>query len=373
MNKRPHAEIAGAGFSGLTMAIALKQRGWSVRVHEESESLRELGAGLFIWENGLRVLRAIGAYEETIKGSHAARFYETRRNGTVVSRNQFGADVGCQMVTLTRPHLYNAIKAAALRENIEIVTGSKIVRATKEGELYTHKGERFKADLVVGADGVKSTVRDTLSIPSVRKRFADGVLRVLLDRLDEMKGGDWENVIDFWSDPEKGLRILYVPCSPTEVYLSMMSPVDDPVTTAVPVQKEVWASAIPELAPLIRTIGVQGRFNAYEMTRSERWFLGRAALVGDSANAMPPTLGQGVGCAMMNALALAETLTQFASVEEALAAWEHQERPLTDVTQKEACDIAETRRLQEGRTISVSDDAFTTAKHVPTGSQGRVA
>src|SRR5215831_5857954 len=55
MTARRHAEIAGAGFAGLTAAIALTARGWSVRVHEASPELRALGAGIFIWENGLRV------------------------------------------------------------------------------------------------------------------------------------------------------------------------------------------------------------------------------------------------------------------------------------------------------------------------------
>ena len=56
MTARRHAEIAGAGFAGLTAAIALTARGWSVRLHEASPELRALGAGIFIWENGLRVL-----------------------------------------------------------------------------------------------------------------------------------------------------------------------------------------------------------------------------------------------------------------------------------------------------------------------------
>jgi 2-methyl-3-hydroxypyridine 5-carboxylic acid dioxygenase len=373
MGKRPHAEIAGAGFSGLTTAIALKQRGWSVRVHEASPALRELGAGLFIWDNGLRVLEAIGAYDEVMNGCHLAPFYETRRNGKVVARNPFGVEAGCLMVTLTRPHLYNAIKNAAVRAGIEIITGSQVVRATPEGELFVRNGDRFKADLVVGADGVGSTVRDTLPIPAERKTFADGVLRLLVDRLDEMRGGDWENVIDFWAAPEKSLRILYTPCSAAETYLSMMSPVTHPVAPAVPVNKEIWMDAVPELAPLIRTIGTQGRFNAYEMTRARGWSLGKAALVGDCAHAMPPTLGQGVGCAMMNALALAAVLSEAGSVEDGLAIWEQKERPMTDATQNESCNIAETRRLQEGHTINPADHTFTTAKHVPTGSQGRVA
>lgn len=72
MAARRHAEIAGAGFAGLTAAIALRQRGWRVHVHEMSRELRAFGAGIFIWENGLRVLAAVGAYDDVMRGSHAA-------------------------------------------------------------------------------------------------------------------------------------------------------------------------------------------------------------------------------------------------------------------------------------------------------------
>src|ERR1035438_9188608 len=64
-----HAEIAGAGFAGLTAAIALRRRGWTVRVHEKDAALRAFGAGIFIWENGLRVLQAIGAAEDVVRGA----------------------------------------------------------------------------------------------------------------------------------------------------------------------------------------------------------------------------------------------------------------------------------------------------------------
>ncbi len=91
-----HAEIAGAGFAGLAAAIALHQRGWSVRVHEKEAELRAFGAGIFIWENGQRVLQAIGAYDEVARGAHQAPAYETRRNGVNVSYQKInGANPFC--------------------------------------------------------------------------------------------------------------------------------------------------------------------------------------------------------------------------------------------------------------------------------------
>ena len=57
---KPSVEIAGGGIAGLTAGLAFAQKGWQVRVHEQDAALRIPGAGIYIWENGLRVLEALG-------------------------------------------------------------------------------------------------------------------------------------------------------------------------------------------------------------------------------------------------------------------------------------------------------------------------
>ena len=101
-----HAEIAGAGFAGLTAAIALHRRGWSVRVHEKDAELCAFGAGIFIWENGLRVLHAIGAYEDVVHGAHQAPACETQRNGVCVAFEKVNGGNRYRLLTMTRQHLY---------------------------------------------------------------------------------------------------------------------------------------------------------------------------------------------------------------------------------------------------------------------------
>src|SRR5262252_9361759 len=101
-----HAEIAGAGFAGLAAAIALHRRGWSVRVHEKEPELRAFGAGIFIWENGLRVLHAIGAYEDVVEGAHHPPAYESRRDGIRTALEQTNGDNRYRLLTMTRQHLY---------------------------------------------------------------------------------------------------------------------------------------------------------------------------------------------------------------------------------------------------------------------------
>lgn len=364
-----HAEIAGAGFAGLTAAIALSQRGWTVRVHEMAPELRAFGAGIYIWENGLRVLAAIGAYEDVLAGAHEARVYETRHENRLVGMHEFSvAACGSRMLTMTRQHLYGAIVAAAARAGVDVVTSSEVIGAEPDGTLLTAAGGRHRADLVIGADGVKSKVRDALSLLKERQVYDDGIVRVLGPRLkDRLGAGTWDHVIDFWSFEPRLLRILYTPCNERDLYLAMMAPVNDRAASAIPINPDIWSKSFPQLEPVIRSIGARGRYDPYETTKATRWSAGRVAIVGDAAHAMAPTLGQGAGTAMMNALALAVALERAPTVDAALAAWEARERPLTEYTQDRSAEVAKERRFSEHGVWN--DETLRTARHIPTGTE----
>jgi 2-methyl-3-hydroxypyridine 5-carboxylic acid dioxygenase len=365
MTARRHAEIAGAGFAGLTAAIALTARGWSVRVHEASPELRAFGAGIFIWENGLRVLKAVGAYAEVMQGAHEAVVYETRHDGRLLDAHSFTPDKGTRMLTMTRQHLYSALIRAAQRHGIEIITGSEAVGATREGVLITADGGSFAADLVVGADGVGSKVRDSIGLLQERHVYVDGIVRVLAPRPQEKLGpGNWDHVIDFWNMQSRPLRVLYVPCNARDLYLAMMAPVADQEATAIPLRTDIWMTAFPQLTPVIRSISVGGRYDAYETTKLKRWSRGRVAIIGDAAHAMTPTLGQGAGTAMMNALSLAVALEQEPAIERALARWEERERPLTEHTQDCSAQIANERRLSRW-----DNETLRAANRIPAGTE----
>lgn len=361
-----HAEIAGAGFAGLAAAAALCQRGWSVRVHEMANELRAFGAGIFIWDNGLKVLDAIGAYHDVIDGAFAAPAYETRTDGKQLSYEAVNRKDGhYRVLTMSRQHLYSAMLKAARRAGAEIVTGSEVVGASPEGLIELASGTRLRADLVIGADGVRSRVRGSLNFVQDRQRYEDGLIRVLTER-KSLKGGEWDNVIDFWCTEPRTLRILYTPCGPDLLYMAMMAPVADKAASTLPVNPDIWVECFPELEPVLRAIGPEARYDLYEKNVLDSWSRGRVVIVGDSAHAMPPTLAQGAGCAMMNALGLAVALDEADTVEDALALWEKRERPLTDHTQRRAAELAESRILSGG--MNWDDEGLRAARFVPTGT-----
>ncbi len=361
-----HVEIAGAGFAGLTAAIALYHQGWTVRVHEKEPELRAFGAGIFIWENGLRVLHAIGAYDDVVNDAHHPPAYESRRNGIRTALEPINGGNRYRLLTMTRQHLYGAVLGAAQRLGIPIERSSEAVGARPDGVLQLASGRNLPADLVIAADGVRSPVRDSLGLVGERRKYQDGITRVLVDR-GSFIGGAWDRVIDMWAFEPRVLRVLYAPCEENQLYFAMMAPREDHQAAALPIRPEIWASCFPSLAPAFETIGNRGRYDIYETTRLDSWSVGRVAIVGDSAHAMPPTLAQGAGCAMMNALSLAELVSSRSDIESALQEWEARERPLTDHTQARAAELARTRALSNG--MQWDDIGLRAALHIPTGTR----
>ena len=362
-----HAEIAGAGFAGLAAAIALRQRGWSVRVHEKEAALRAFGAGIFVWENGLRVLHAIGAYDDVVRGAHQAPAYESRRDGVCVAFEKVNGANPFRLLTMTRQHLYAGILAAARREGVEILTRSEAVGARPEGVLQLADGRSLPADLVIAADGVRSCVRNSLGLVGERRKYQDGIIRVLLERTD-LEGGHWNHVIDFWAFTPRTLRILYAPCENGQRYFGMMAPVEAKDASTLPIDPDVWAPSFPAFAPALKLIGSRGRHDVYETTRLDTWSVGRVAIVGDAAHAMPPTLAQGACCAMMNALEPGGVrVRRIGRSPGALQRWEAQERGLTDHTQARSAELARTRALGSG--MQWDDVGLRAALHVPTGTR----
>ncbi len=329
MLQQRHAEIVGAGFAGLAAACALAQRGWRVRVHERAPVLRTTGAGIYIYENGLRVLETLGAYNAAVAGAPVAHTREVRDDkNRVISVHRWA---GSRVFSIVRQNVINALAAAATRAGAEIITGSTVVGATAVGEIELASGQRITADLVVGADGNNSKVRDAVGLLARRRYLPDGAIRLLMDKTEAERAAEGGTTVEYWSGSR---RVLYTPCSETDIYIALTMLHADEIGKAVPVNKPEWKRAFPHLAALIDRIGTQGRYDRFELITLKRWSAGKVAMLGDAAHALPPNIGQGGGCAMMNALSLAVYLDRHGDVPAALDAWERAERPLTDHTQR---------------------------------------
>jgi 2-polyprenyl-6-methoxyphenol hydroxylase-like FAD-dependent oxidoreductase len=323
-----HAEIAGGGIGGLALGTMLRQRGWTVRVHERSAEIREIGAGIYIKQNSIRVMEEVGMFPQL--AARGVRLQQARLKdpqGRVLLMRPHDTEA-TRVYVFSRQALIEEWRNAALAAGVDVVTGSAALAADPAGELVLETGRRFKADLVVGADGFGSRVRESLQLGAQSSLLPTVINRFLIPN----RRFTPEDVTTEHYAGQR--RIGIAPAGPDLTYVFTVSPLADTASNLLPMPVDEWLSHYPLLGDLFRELAAtEGTSFQYCLVRCPTWQKGRVALVGDSATGMPPTLGQGAGLTIMNARALAEALERSSSVEQALPQWEHAVRFVSDMTQ----------------------------------------
>src|SRR5258708_9473154 len=156
-------EIAGGGIAGLTTGLAFARKGWRVRVHEQDDDLCILGAGIYIWENGLRVLEALGVLQSVVANAIPAWRHEKREfDGTVFAGSRLGPQF--RLYVPPRADLLNALYDRLLDAGGEVLFGSRAVSADPAGWLLFADGSPARADLILAADRINSPIRDGVGL-----------------------------------------------------------------------------------------------------------------------------------------------------------------------------------------------------------------
>lgn len=322
--------IAGAGIGGLAFAALASRNGHDVTVYERSPVIREVGAGLYLKPNTLRVLDHVGVVDEIRAGG--IRILE-RRTCTGTGRTIQAHALAGHRETWMAPRevVIQALRTRAVRDGVDIRLGSHVTSATPDG-CYTVGEEAHQADLLVAADGRYSMLRSSLGLTVQQADLPTLATRYLIPGREATP----EPVtIEYWKGRR---RIGIVPSNETHTYSYVICHAGDDVGCEQPLNVDSWAADFPVLGNTLELFATaQAVQHAYPIVIVRRWSRGRVALVGDSATALPPTLGQGSGLALMNAAGLAAALGKPADAIEplnALARWERDYRPVSDRTQR---------------------------------------
>ncbi|MEZ2408864.1 FAD-dependent oxidoreductase [Bosea sp. RCC_152_1] len=350
----PTVHIAGGGVAGLVASIVFARRGWQATVYERSPALRANGNGFPIFENGLRVLEALGLGEGIESHGHRLEHWSIyRSSGEKAAEYEPFSATGGRIVMFHRQALVDLLAEAAQASGVAIRSGSRVVGAEAEGAVLLEDGRRLDADLVVGADGIRSAIRRAVMGDLPLGEHRKGALRLLIP----IEPGDFPDgntrVGREFNDPS-GRRIGLLPCSPNLMYMILVNLLSDPEAGRQPVDVELWSATFPMLRRYIERVGDQGHYDVYHSIVPPAWHAGRCALIGDAAHGMTPALGQGANTAMMTAYSLAASVSSGPSQQEDLREWERRLRPLVDFTQKYAEGIT-AGRLDPNNDIFFSD------------------
>src|SRR5262249_54828072 len=264
-----------------------------------------------------------------VKGAPFAHTREVRddQNRTISVHRWQG---NTRVFSIVRQTVVEALAEQAREAGAEIVFNSVGGAATPDGGLTLADGRKLKADRIVAADGTGSRLRESLGLVDRRKYLPDGCTRLLIEKVPEERGQDGATTVEYWSGSR---RVLYTPCSWTEVYIALTMLDTDDVAKATPVDREAWTRWFPHLGALIARLN-EGRYDRFEYIRLKRWSSGRVAVIGDAAPGLPPIIGQVGGFAMMNARSMAVYPDREPDVPAALGAWEKNERAITEHTQR---------------------------------------
>jgi 2-polyprenyl-6-methoxyphenol hydroxylase-like FAD-dependent oxidoreductase len=326
---RGTVEIVGGGIGGLFTGYLLARQGWRVRINERHPQIREIGAALFLKNNALTVLEHVGIADLVLKRAVHIQRAEVRDHKDRLLQRRALVD-SARAFNLLRSDLVLGLAQAARSVGATIVTDSTVQRVDPRGSVVLETDEIRMADLVVVANGFNSDFRTHLGLARVAKELTNGATRILVQRTDFEK----EDVTREWWSGRRRIGIAPATALLTHGYMSC--PQSDLTGIALPIDIDSWVQLFPMLRPFLEKLqdATGGTRYPYTYVRCSRWSKGCVALIGDAAHSMPPTLGQGAGCTLMNAYVLSEELRQSDDVPSALVAWEHKIRHITDETQR---------------------------------------
>jgi len=324
--------IIGGGIGGLATAVALQQRGFDAHVYEAASQLEPVGKGIWVPTNAMLVLNRLGLGDAVAERGVELKRIEVRdKRGGVLQAIDLGevrARFGQTTVSILRAELQAVLTEALTDGTLHLGKRCKGVITSEEGAVALFDdGTEISGDVLIGADGIRSVVRETV-VPNVPLRYAGQTcyLGLAEGRLPpELARTVWEvwgGSCRFGVSAVAGDRAYwFAPITASEV-----SETVGDVTTYLAELYADFPKPIPDIiqrTPASEII----RVNLYDFALLERWAKARVVLVGDAAHAMTPNLGQGGAQAIEDAYVLAEALADEPDLESAFAVFEQVRQP----------------------------------------------
>ena len=315
--------IVGAGIGGLTAAIALRANGVDATVYEQASELKALGAGVSIATNGSRILTRLGLGDElsAIAGTFSHYVFRTWAGEPIAgepSTLSFGDPTRTWF--LHRGEFQAALCAALPADAVRL--GHRVVGAAERHDgidVRFADGGTAAVDLVIAADGIHSRLQGMVG--AAAQPVSEGVMAYRgLIPAERVSGIVDVNASSMWLGPNRsflaypvsaGALLNVVAFTPTnlDVAESWTAPGD------VRELADAYAGWEPTVEGIVDAMDQTFRWGIYDREPLPRWAAGRVVLLGDSAHAVTPHLGQGANQAIEDAVTLAVLLRDCRSAD----------------------------------------------------------
>lgn len=312
--------IVGGGIGGLCLAGALARRGIECEIVEREPAWTTVGAGISFYPNGLRALHRLGFGDAAAAaGARVERVRTCQRDGSVVSEfpGEHWEGIGYTFA-IHRAVLQQILLQAVT--GVPVHMGTTVAALTDRGEhvdVALTDGTEIRAELVVGADGIRSRVRE-LSIGRLRPRYVGQMYwrGAVADELVE--------TATMLFDTNRFIALL--PLGSGVTYVALQEHTAQPLENGVLDRFADFGGPIPRALDALRADRNAHYGPAEEIERDE-WRSGRVLLIGDAAHACSPTLAQGGSLAIEDAIVLADLLASDRRIDGALDEFVARRRP----------------------------------------------
>ncbi len=328
------AAVIGGGIGGLCAAIGLRRLGVDATVCERADRFERLGAGLTLWANAVRALRVLGVADDVLARGAVVRRSAIRtasgRDLAVTDVAEHRQRYGEPTIALHRGDLQEALLAALPADAVRL--GMSCDGVVPEGDgvsVHFAGGAGERADMVVGADGIRSVVRPYV-LPAVALRYAGYTAwRGVVASPDLVTAG---LTSESWG---RGSRFGIVPINSREIYWFATANTPAGGSQSPTERKEFLRQRFagwhdPVMRLIEATPAEQILHNdIYDFPPQSCWSQGRVVLLGDAAHATTPNMGQGACMAIESSVVLCRALAEESTLPGALRRYQSERMPRT--------------------------------------------
>ncbi|MFF9480643.1 FAD-dependent monooxygenase [Streptomyces sp. NPDC014733] len=357
------ALVIGGGVAGAVTALALRKAGIRATVHEAYPTAADgVGAWLGLAPNGQAALAAVGA-DAAVKAAGQPVPGVVMADGAGNHLAGFGGFPELPAtLTLPRERLFRVLADHAAAEGVQFTYGKRLVAAEESPDGVTaHFADKTSAtaDILIGADGIRSTVRTVIDPQSPVPEYG-GVLSIGGYAAVGSETGAEPGTMYFafgrafmgyWQGPDG--RLIWFATLPADTPPSPADVARVPAAEWLSRLREVYAGHVPGERLLRHTdpdaLMVVGRME--RMPSVPHWYRGRMVLVGDSVHAPSSSSGQGASLAMESAVELARCLRDLPTPGEAFAAYEALRRPRVEAIGRNAAAVNEVKAGKSDTTV----------------------
>jgi 6-hydroxynicotinate 3-monooxygenase len=325
MSRKNRIAVIGAGLGGLTAAGFLQRSGFAVKVYEQAPTFSRIGAGIILSANVTKVLRRLGLADALIAAGIKSQSYVSRAwdSGEVMAEFVFDAKAeehyGGPYVHIHRGDLHAVLEAGVAPGTIAFDHQLIDLRATSGGAmaLVFANGAAAEADIVIGADGIRSKVRECL-LGAEPPQFVGAVAYRAIFPAHRLNGL-WIPDCTKWWGADRHCLPYYLTGRRDEVYAIGVVPAEtwEHGDTSIPSSREQYLASFSgfhaDLQRVLEAVDTVTLWPIFDRERNDRWSDrdGRVVLLGDACHPMRPFMAAGGAMAVEDAAILSRCLAKF--------------------------------------------------------------